>query len=65
MLILGHRGCAYYPENTMRAFEEALKIADGIELDVQKTEDGILVISHDENLKRTYRNRSKHKKNKL
>jgi len=52
MLILGHRGCAYYPENTMKAFEEALKIADGIELDVQKTADGVLVISHDENLKR-------------
>lgn len=52
MLILGHRGCAYYPENTLRSFEEALNFADGIELDVQKTKDGVLVISHDSNLKR-------------
>lgn len=50
MLILGHRGCAYYPENTLKSFEEALKFSDGIELDVQKTKDGVLVVSHDENL---------------
>jgi len=50
MLILGHRGCAYYPENTLKSFEEALNFADGVELDVQKTRDGVLVVSHDENL---------------
>ena len=53
MLVLGHRGCAYYPENTMKAFKQALDFgADGIEIDVQKTLDNVLVISHDENLKR-------------
>lgn len=52
MLILGHRGCAYYPENTLKSFEEALNFADGVELDVQKTRDGVLVVSHDENLMR-------------
>lgn len=52
MLILGHRGCAYFPENTLKSFEEALKTSDGIELDVQKTKDSVLILSHDENLLR-------------
>jgi glycerophosphoryl diester phosphodiesterase len=53
-LILGHRGTISKPENTLAAFQKAIEAgADGIELDVQKTLDGIIVVSHDENLKRT------------
>src|SRR6202046_3076489 len=36
------------PENTMPAFEEAIRVgADFIEVDVQTTADGKLVLSHD------------------
>ncbi|MCX7845927.1 MAG: glycerophosphodiester phosphodiesterase family protein, partial [Dictyoglomaceae bacterium] len=53
MIILGHRGNAYNPENTIKAFKSAIEMgADGIELDVQKTKDNILIVCHDENLKR-------------
>lgn len=53
--IFAHRGaCAVAPENTLPAFEKALELgADGIELDVQATADGILVVLHDFNLGRT------------
>ncbi len=53
MLILGHRGNLYNPENTLKAFKSAIEMgADGVELDVQKTLDDVLIVSHDENLKR-------------
>lgn len=54
-LVLAHRGfAAAYPENTMRAFTEAEKAgADGLELDVQMTKDGELVVIHDEKVDRT------------
>lgn len=44
--IFAHRGaCGYEPENTMEAFALAMEQgADGIELDVQLTKDGKLVI---------------------
>lgn len=53
--IWGHRGASgYAPENTLDAFELALKQgADGIELDVQMTKDGELVVIHDEKINRT------------
>ncbi len=49
-----HRGSsAYYPENTMEAFEAGLAMgANGIETDVQKTKDGVLVLFHDKTLER-------------
>ena len=52
---IAHRGFSeWYPENTMLAFEQAvLAGADGIELDVQFSRDGELVIMHDETLDRT------------
>lgn len=52
--IWAHRGSSTkYIENTMQAFEEAIADkADGIELDVQRTKDGQLVVYHDEQLKR-------------
>lgn len=54
-LILAHRGyAAAYPENTMKSFTEAAKAgADGLELDVQMTKDGELVVIHDEKVDRT------------
>ena len=44
-----HRGASSYaPENTMVAFKKALELeATGIELDLQKTKDGKIVIFHD------------------
>lgn len=51
-LIYAHRGAsAYAPENTMSAFHEAARrYADGIELDVQMTKDGVIVVMHDEDV---------------
>jgi glycerophosphoryl diester phosphodiesterase len=53
--IIGHRGaldCA--PENTMASFREGLaQGADLIELDVQMSADGQLVVIHDQTLERT------------
>ena len=49
ILVHGHRGArAIYPENTIPAFEYAIKIgADFLEMDVAVTKDNVLVISHD------------------
>ena len=55
-MIFAHRGFSgYYPENTMLAFKKTAEetIADGIELDIQLTKDGEIVIMHDETLDRT------------
>lgn len=53
-LIYAHRGASgYAPENTLEAFELAAKMgADGVELDVQMTKDGEIVVAHDEGLSR-------------
>ena len=53
--IFAHRGYSgKYPENTMLAFKKALECGvDGIELDVQLTKDGEVVIIHDETIDRT------------
>lgn len=55
MKIWGHRGAsAYAPENTLEAFELAERQgADGVELDVQLTKDGEIVVIHDETIDRT------------
>ncbi len=52
--IYGHRGASQYaPENSMEAFQLAYDMgADGIELDVQMTKDGHLVVVHDEEISR-------------
>ena len=49
MLLLAHRGYhADVPENTMAAFEAALRLGvDGIETDVRLSSDGLPVIMHD------------------
>lgn len=53
--VIAHRGdSAHAPENTMRAFEAALKAgADEIETDVRVTKDGVAVLLHDASLFRT------------
>lgn len=53
--IFAHRGASGdCPENTMPAFKKAIEDgADGIELDVQMTKDGRIVVIHDETLDRT------------
>jgi glycerophosphoryl diester phosphodiesterase len=53
--IIAHRGySAQFAENTMNSFIEAEKAgADGIELDVQLTKDGEIVVIHDEKVDRT------------
>lgn len=54
--IWAHRGCSMkYPENTLEAFEAAAKLEGitGIELDVQLTWDGEVVVIHDETIDRT------------
>lgn len=54
MKIFAHRGYSgKYPENTMLAFRKAVECgADGIELDVQLSKDGVPVIFHDEKMER-------------
>jgi len=55
MRIIAHRGAsAYAPENTIKAFKLAVKMGAGdFEFDVHQTKDGILVVHHDFDLKRT------------
>lgn len=54
-IILAHRGAsAYAPENTLSAFRLAMdQGADGVELDVTLSADGVPVIIHDDSLNRT------------
>ncbi len=53
--VFAHRGASgYAPENTLQAFSLAQEQgADGIELDVQLTKDGQVVVIHDETIDRT------------
>lgn len=52
--VTAHRGASIdYPENTMSAFNGAKELgADWIELDVQQTKDGKIIVFHDKNFKR-------------
>ncbi len=54
-LVFAHRGgSGLAPENTLRAFEQALALgADGLELDVHLSCDGCVVVHHDRLLDRT------------
>ena len=54
-LVFAHRGgSALAPENTIAAFDNGLALgADGIELDVHRSRDGIVVVHHDRTLDRT------------
>ena len=52
---IGHRGAAgHEPENTLRSIERAIELGvDFVEMDVQLTRDGHLVILHDKRVDRT------------
>ena len=54
-LVFAHRGgSALAPENTIAAFDNGMRLgADGIELDVHLSRDGIVVVHHDRLLDRT------------
>ena len=53
-LIAAHRGYrALRPENTLSAFTEAMGHFDFIELDIQPSRDGRLMVLHDETIERT------------
>jgi glycerophosphoryl diester phosphodiesterase len=55
VIVISHRGeHLHHPENTMPAFEEAVRVgADYIEVDVRTTSDGKLVLMHDASTDRT------------
>jgi glycerophosphoryl diester phosphodiesterase len=54
-LVFAHRGgSALAPENTLPAFDNGLALgADGLELDVHLSRDGVVVVHHDRLLERT------------
>jgi glycerophosphoryl diester phosphodiesterase len=54
-LVFAHRGgSALAPENTLPAFDNGLALgADGLELDVHLSRDGVVVVHHDHRLERT------------
>ena len=53
---VAHRGlfdpAVGIPENSLPAFERAAKMGFAIETDVQMTKDGVLMVFHDDTLKR-------------
>jgi glycerophosphoryl diester phosphodiesterase len=53
--LIAHRGGPVYkPENTIAAFNHAIDLGvNWIEFDVQRTQDGVLVVFHDETVDRT------------
>lgn len=53
--VVGHRGnAAHAPENTLESFRQAVALgADALELDVQATSDGAVIVLHDPTLDRT------------
>lgn len=53
VLVAAHRGYHLAPENSLSGIREAIiKGADAVEIDVQMTRDGVLVLNHDKTLKR-------------
>ena len=54
-LVFAHRGASLAgPENTFAAFDAGISArADGLELDVQLSADGVVVVHHDLTLERT------------
>lgn len=53
--VFAHRGgAALRPENTLLAFDHGMSLgADGLELDVHLSRDGVVVVHHDSTLERT------------
>ena len=55
IIVAAHRGdWRNYPENSLAAIDNAIKMGvDIVELDVQRTKDGVLILMHDTSLDRT------------
>lgn len=55
VIVAAHRGdWRNYPENSLAAIDNAIKMGvDIVELDVQRTKDGVLILMHDTSLDRT------------
>ena len=55
VIVASHRGdWRNYPENSLEAIDNAIKMGvDIVELDVQRTKDGQLILMHDPTLDRT------------
>ena len=55
VMVVAHRGdWRNFPENSLEGIENAIKMGvDIAELDVQRTQDGVLILMHDETLNRT------------
>lgn len=54
LIIVGHRGSEFpYPENTIQAFEDAVKVTSFVEIDVALTSDEQVVVIHDSTFNRT------------
>lgn len=55
VLVVAHRGdWRYAPENSLAAIENVIKMGcDVVEIDIQKTKDGHLILMHDNTLDRT------------
>jgi glycerophosphoryl diester phosphodiesterase len=52
--IVGHRGLMRHtPENTLTGFAACMNLRLGFELDIRRSKDGVLVVLHDDDLKRT------------
>lgn len=53
-IVIVHRGAsAFAPENTLEAYSAAMDYgADGCEIDIRRTADGVLVLFHDDGLNR-------------
>jgi glycerophosphoryl diester phosphodiesterase len=48
MKVIGHRGWpTKYPDNVLEGIAAALEVADMVEVDVRKSGDGCLILSHD------------------
>ena len=61
VMVVAHRGFSgEAPENTLAAFRKAIEVgSDMIELDIQLTKDGKIVVIHDEALERTTNGKGK------
>lgn len=47
-MVIGHRGWpSRFPDNTLAGFLAASEVADAVELDIRRSKDGKLVLSHD------------------
>jgi len=52
--VVGHRGLIFQaPENTLAGFDACMNLRLGLELDIQRTKDGVLVLMHDSEVNRT------------